>query len=188
MQANTCGPNSDLMEFGVDGIYQDFDNASVISPLCIPNYGFHRETDHSAIPKGLGQTELNADHLIEFFAGWALANSHKFRRFVVVTTVNPVQRWESWNQLDIYRDAAHFLERYGIDGGEYWRKLGMAGEPRRGLVSGLRSGSSREQGNMPTPTRTPQTPNLGTPTESDASRRGSHWRSDSRNSYPQSYW
>lgn len=194
MKVNTCGPNSDLTEYGVDSIYHDFDNASVISPPSLPNYGFRRETDHPGIPKGLEQVGLNADHLIEFFAGWALVNCHKFRRFVVATTVKSVRRWESWNHLEIYHDAAYFLKTRGIDCSEYWRKLGMTGEPRPGLPSGSGSGSgsSRGQRRQPTPTRTPGTPgtpNRGTPTESsDVTRRGSYWHSDSGSSYPQTYW
>lgn len=178
MKVNTCGTNSDLTEYGVDSIYHDFDNASVISPLSIPKYGSRGESDQPAIPRNLTQDERNADHLFEFFAGWALANCHKFRRFIVATTVNSVHRWESWNHLDIHRDGAIFLKTLGINCDDYWHKLGMPGEPRPGLPSGSGSGSSRGQRRPPTPSRRPGTPgtqNVGAPTgSSDVSRRGSH--------------
>lgn len=172
-KANTFGPNSDLTEYGPHSIYHDFDNASVVSPLRMPNYGVRQKSDYPNLPVGLTQPQRNADHLIEFFAGWALANSHKFRRFTVVTAVKPVQRWEPWNHLDIRNDAADFLRTFDIDCGEYWRKLGMQGECSVMLPS--RPPPPRGQANQPTSAHASWASNPGAQSERDAPRRGGYW-------------
>ncbi|KAL1952486.1 hypothetical protein VTO42DRAFT_5192 [Malbranchea cinnamomea] len=72
-----------------------------ISTRVLPNYGSRSEDDHDAIPKGLSQAERDADHLIEYFAGWCLANCHKYRKFYVLTHFKPQPRWEKWHHLTI---------------------------------------------------------------------------------------
>ncbi|OAT10184.1 chromo domain-containing protein Chp1p [Blastomyces gilchristii SLH14081] len=72
-----------------------------ISTRDIPDYGSRREEDYPNIPKGLTQEERDADHLIEYFAGYALINADRFRRFVVLTTQKPQPRWQAWTHIEV---------------------------------------------------------------------------------------
>ncbi|OJD25442.1 hypothetical protein ACJ73_03188 [Blastomyces percursus] len=72
-----------------------------ISTRDIPDYGSRREDDHPNIPKGLTQEERDADHLIEYFAGYALINADRFRRFAVLTTHKPQPRWQAWTHIEV---------------------------------------------------------------------------------------
>ncbi|PGH17718.1 hypothetical protein AJ80_04726 [Polytolypa hystricis UAMH7299] len=71
-----------------------------ISPSELANYGFRKETDHPNIPSGLTQEERDTDHLVEYFAGWAVMNAHKFRRFVVLHWGKPQPRWQAWTHIE----------------------------------------------------------------------------------------
>src|SRR5436190_20195249 len=70
-----------------------------ISTRILPDYGFRPEDDHPNIPKGLTQEERNTDHLVEYFTGWCLTNADKFRKFVVLTSLNPQPRWQAWKHV-----------------------------------------------------------------------------------------
>ena len=84
----------------LDGVYDSNIEHPIISPTKLPNYGHRSENDDPAIPKGLTQAQRDADHLIEFFAGWGLVNCHRFRRLVVVTSsTEPLLRWKAWNHV-----------------------------------------------------------------------------------------
>ncbi|PGH06022.1 hypothetical protein GX51_02613 [Blastomyces parvus] len=72
-----------------------------ISTREIPDYGSRREDDHPNIPKGLTQEERDADHLIEYFAAYALIHADRFRRFVVLTTQKPQPRWQAWTHIEV---------------------------------------------------------------------------------------
>lgn len=108
-----------------DGIFNGISETRVISPRQIPLYGLRTEVDcvGFGLPKGLSQEQLNTDHLAEFFAGWALVNSHRFRRFIVLTTLKPLDRWKGWNHVDVISSAMEFFRLYTIDWKSYWRKL-----------------------------------------------------------------
>ena len=84
----------------LDGVYNPNIEHPIISPVKLPNYGHRSENDDPAIPKGLTQAQRDADHLVEFFAGWGLVNCHRFRRFIVVTSfTEPLSRWKTWNHV-----------------------------------------------------------------------------------------
>lgn len=103
----------------LDGIHDGFSEKRVISPK-IPLYGSRTEDDCPALPKGLTQEQRDTDHLAEFFAGWALVNSHRFRRFVIVTTLKPLKRWDAWNHVDVKESAGDFFRAYGVDYRHHW--------------------------------------------------------------------
>ncbi|PGH18839.1 hypothetical protein AJ79_00252 [Helicocarpus griseus UAMH5409] len=84
-----------------------------ISTREIPDYGSRREDDHPNIPKGLTQTERDTDHLVEYFAGYALMNADKFRRFVVLTTHKPQPRWQAWSHIEVM-DYPEFQKEFMI--------------------------------------------------------------------------
>lgn len=111
--------NHDLL----DGIYDDFSEKRVISPSRIPLYGSRTENDCPYLPKGLTQEQRNTDHLAEFFAGWALVNSHRFRQFVILTTLKPLERWNAWNHVDVKESARDFFRAYAVDYRHYWDSL-----------------------------------------------------------------
>lgn len=99
-----------------DNIYQLFNPLSkhiVMSPAEIPGYGSPLSLDRPGA-MGLTQTQRDADILVEFFAGWAILNCHRFRRFVIVTNERPLPRWEEWNHMEI-RDGKRFFRHFGID-------------------------------------------------------------------------
>lgn len=115
----------------LDGIHDDFSEKRVISLHSLPLYGSRTEDDCPDLPKGLTQEQRNTDHLAEFFAGWALVNSHRFRRFVIVTSLKPLQRWSAWNHIDIKEGARDFFKAYAVDYKTYWSKLKSTGKPGR---------------------------------------------------------
>lgn len=127
VQLNSIGNASYSSEDLLDGIHDDFPEKRVISPPNIPLYGTRTEDDCPDLPKGLTQKQRNTDHLAEFFAGWALVNSHRFRRFVVVT-LNPQRKWTAWNHIDVKESARDFFKAYSVDYKMYWSKLKATGK------------------------------------------------------------
>lgn len=123
-----------------DGIYDEFSETRVISPRQIPFYGLRTEDDcvGFGLPRGLTQEQRNTDHLAEFFAGWALINSQRFRRFFVLTTLKPLDRWRRWNHVDVIGSATEFFRLYGIDWRVYWRKVKPSPKPSEAVASGGR--------------------------------------------------
>ncbi len=71
----------------------------VVSIRHLPKYGSRTEDDHAKVPKGLTQEERNKDHLMEFFAGWAMCHSEKFRKFTIVTRLPHLDRWKKWHHV-----------------------------------------------------------------------------------------
>lgn len=103
----------------LDGIHDDSPENRVISPPTIPLYGSRTEDDTGGL---VTQEQRDTDHLAEFFAGWALVNSHRFRRFTIITT-KPLKRWNSWNHVDVKETAMDFFKAYGVDYRTYWSQL-----------------------------------------------------------------
>ncbi|KMQ45720.1 Chromo domain protein [Trichophyton rubrum] len=83
----------------------------VISSPHIPNYGWRSEDEHPDIPKNLTQGARNTDHLVEYFAGWAISNVENFRYFPVLVHSMPQLRWEKWSHIEILNYPA-FYEIY----------------------------------------------------------------------------
>ncbi|KAI3137242.1 hypothetical protein CBS147326_3491 [Penicillium roqueforti] len=64
------------------------------------------------------KVERDADHLIEFFAGWSLINIPRFRNFVAVTSLSAPTgaRWDKWGHMTVMRGGfGHFFKRFKID-------------------------------------------------------------------------
>ncbi|RWQ91849.1 hypothetical protein C8Q69DRAFT_408795 [Paecilomyces variotii] len=80
---------------------EDGTHNPVISFRSIPSYGHRQEDEHDAIPKGLRQDQRDTDHLVEFFAGWSIINSHRFRRFIVASHYSQ-ERWKAWNHVSTF--------------------------------------------------------------------------------------
>ncbi|KAL1997950.1 hypothetical protein VTN02DRAFT_367 [Thermoascus thermophilus] len=105
----------------LDGL--DDEGFPVLSLAKLPDYGRRSEDDHPAIPKGLTQEQRNTDHLIEFFAGWGLVHHDRFRRFVAVTSMEPLARWKEWHHLELRHGGRNFLKSFQVDYRSYWDKL-----------------------------------------------------------------
>ncbi|KAE8388296.1 hypothetical protein BDV23DRAFT_114190 [Aspergillus alliaceus] len=142
----------------------------VISPSKLPLYGSRTEQDNPEVPRGLTQVQRNADHLIEFFAGWALVNCHQYRKFYVFTSVGPYQRWDEWQHLDIRVDTTAIMKCLSIDPKSSWGKL-------KESLSETRS---------QTPF-TPQTPKASSSSESAASWVTHSCSPPPKHRYPQPY-
>ncbi|PKY04727.1 hypothetical protein P168DRAFT_303897 [Aspergillus campestris IBT 28561] len=135
------------------GDSDEYHESKVISPPFLPNYGSRSEVDNPDIPKGLSQEHRNTDHLAEFFAGWALVNSHVFRHFHVVTQLPPPERWSAWQHVDVKHGPKAFMTAFNIDFKKYdWIVKGKSGPPP--------SSSTDPRSTQRTPT-TPQTPRPG---------------------------
>ncbi|KAL1848092.1 hypothetical protein Plec18170_008267 [Paecilomyces lecythidis] len=107
-----------------DGTYNP-----VISFRSIPNYGHRQEDECAAIPKGLRQDQRDTDHLVEFFAGWSIVNSHKFRRFIVASHYTQ-ERWKAWNHLELRQGGRDFMKSQSIDANAIWAQL-VSNTPRK---------------------------------------------------------
>ncbi|KAM0110854.1 hypothetical protein ACP6JB_003424 [Aspergillus fumigatus] len=153
----------------------------VISLDAIPLYGSPTEDDDADIHKGLTQEQRNADHLGEFFAGWAIVNNHRFRRFVMLTAVKPLPRWEAWQHIEIRYGAKDFMKTFKVEYKTYWDKV----KPRLGKP-GLSSEAKSQNHN---PAYTPRTPGANGPSADglDVSRAGEFSHGPSRLKYPQPY-
>ncbi|KAL4999290.1 hypothetical protein BDV10DRAFT_56943 [Aspergillus recurvatus] len=73
----------------------------VISPPTLPKYGFRTADDSPEIPEDCTQDQRNADHLGEFFAGYSLVHAHRFRRFYMITALEPLERWKKWQHVTV---------------------------------------------------------------------------------------
>ncbi|PLN78742.1 hypothetical protein BDW42DRAFT_174275 [Aspergillus taichungensis] len=140
--------DAEILSGDSDGYHE----SQVISPPNLPNYGSRSEDDNPNIPQGLTQEHRNTDHLAEFFAGWALVNSHVFRHFHIVTRMPPLDRWSAWQHVDVKFGAKAFMSAFNIDYQRYdWLLKGKSGPPPS-------SSDSRSMQRTPT---TPQTPRPG---------------------------
>ncbi|RHZ72359.1 hypothetical protein CDV55_106049 [Aspergillus turcosus] len=153
----------------------------VISFDAIPLYGSRTEDDDASIPNGLTQEQRNTDHLAEFFAGWAIVNNHRFRRFVMLTAVQPLPRWLAWEHVEIRYGAKNFMRTFEVDYKTYWDKV----KPRLGKP-GLSSEAKSQNQN---PAYTPRTPGAHGPSADglDVSRLGGFPHGLSRLKYPEPY-
>ncbi|KAL4972570.1 hypothetical protein BDW66DRAFT_120518 [Aspergillus desertorum] len=86
----------------------------VISPPTLPKYGFRTADDSPEIPKDCTQEQRNADHLGEFFAGYSLVHAHRFRRFYMITALEPLERWKNWQHVTVsgYQD---FFQSHNVN-------------------------------------------------------------------------
>ncbi|KAE8356637.1 hypothetical protein BDV28DRAFT_144963 [Aspergillus coremiiformis] len=158
------------------GAETGYTSSPIISPSKLPLYGSRTENDNPDIPKGLTQTERNADHLIEFFAGWALVNCYQFRKFYALTSVGPFQRWDEWQHLEIRVDSAAFMKSLEIDYTMHWEKL------KHSIATSKSHSEMRPQ-----PPFTPQTPKAGSSSESAASNVPFSYCPPTILQYPQPY-
>ena len=71
----------------------------IVSAREIPKYGRRTEDDHPKIPMGLTQDMRDRDHLMEWFAGWAIFHAEKFRRFIIVSRLPHLERWKQWQHV-----------------------------------------------------------------------------------------
>jgi hypothetical protein len=87
---------------------------NVIAPP-LDDYGT-RTQSHS--PNIADKVERDADHLIEFLAGWSLLNIPRFRAFFAVTTLKPPagKRWDKWGHLTVLRGGfATFFKQFKVE-------------------------------------------------------------------------
>ncbi|KAJ5790890.1 Chromo domain/shadow [Penicillium psychrosexuale] len=88
--------------------------SNVIAPS-LDEYGTRTEHHDLRIKD---KVERDADHLIEFFAGWSLINIPRFRNFVAVTSLSAPTgaRWDKWGHMTVMRGGfGHFFKRFKID-------------------------------------------------------------------------
>ncbi|KAJ5484414.1 Chromo domain/shadow [Penicillium expansum] len=123
--------------------------SNVIAPS-LDEYG--TRTEHHAL-EIKDKVERDADHLIEFFAGWSLINIPRFRNFVAVTSLGPSTgpRWDEWGHMTVMRTGfGHFFKRFRIDSVGLMAYLS-------GVSKARPSGTSQVA--TPLAVATPQTPN-----------------------------
>ncbi|KAE8419428.1 hypothetical protein BDV36DRAFT_137529 [Aspergillus pseudocaelatus] len=149
---------------------------TLISPSKLPGYGFRTDDEIPDIPKDrtLTQEQRNADHLIEFYAGWALVNCYQFRKFFVLTA-STLPRWDEWQHLQIRVGSPAIMKCFEINYKWYWEKL---------KHPAARSASHSERSSQ-TPF-TPQTPRAGS-SESAISRPTPSYIPPLSHHYPQPY-
>ncbi|KAL2703769.1 hypothetical protein AAEP93_004840 [Penicillium crustosum] len=142
---NITDPRVDLF----DKASLRFDLKSNVIAPSLSDYG--TRTNHHGL-KIEDKVERDADHLIEFFAGWSLVNIPRFRNFVAVTSLGPLTgpRWDEWGHMTVMRGGFnHFFRRFKID-----QKTIMT------YLSGCStSQASTSQAATPMTMSTPQTPN-----------------------------
>ncbi|CAG8029709.1 unnamed protein product [Penicillium nalgiovense] len=122
--------------------------SNVIAPS-LNEYG--TRTEHHDL-KIKDKVERDADHLIEFFAGWSIINIPRFRNFIAVTSfgISTGTRWDKWGHMTVMRGGfGHFFKRFKID------SAGLMGY----LSGGAKLQSSTSQVTTPMTATTPQTPN-----------------------------
>lgn len=154
MLANTYRSDIEIWD-DMNCVNLEFNSPPVISPTRLPGSGFRKEDDHPDIPKGPIQTLCNTDHLIEFFAGWCLVTSHKFRRFLVLTSTEEQPRWRSWHHLEIHYKAEEFMKNFQIQDNYYRAKINPHSKPP--------SHSSSVSDPAPKPKTQQQSPSTYTP-------------------------
>ncbi|KAE8152421.1 hypothetical protein BDV25DRAFT_67492 [Aspergillus avenaceus] len=157
------------------GAESGFTASTVISPA-VPLYGSRPEDDNPEIPKSLTQSQRDSDHLIEFFAGWALFNCYQFRKFYVCTCVGPLPRWEDWQHLQIKVGMADILKTFNLDYATNWDML---------KKSMSKQGSSTEL--KPQTPLTPRTPRASLSKGPQTPRGKSSLIPPLKHSYPQPY-
>ncbi|KAJ5542245.1 hypothetical protein N7461_008248 [Penicillium sp. DV-2018c] len=99
-----------------------FDKASLdlnaMNSILSPPSGDYGTRTSSHSPNIADKVERDADHLVEFLAGWSLLNIPRFRAFFAVTTIKPPggKRWDKWGHLTIMRGGfTAFYKTFKID-------------------------------------------------------------------------
>ena len=149
----------------LDGIHDNSPENRVISPPTIPLYGSRTEADTRGL---VTQEQRDTDHLAEFFAGWALVNSHRFRRFTIITT-KPLKSWNLWNHVDVKETAMDFFKAYGVDYRTYWSRL--KGKASSSLSSSKDKDKEKKQG-AKSPSKEKKQ-GVNSPSRNDAAKMGS---------------
>lgn len=80
----------------------------------LSRYGSRTPDDCPTIPSNCTQEQRDTDHLAEFFAGWSIVNAHRFRRFSMITALEPLKRWTDWQHIEI-RSSQEFYHLHQID-------------------------------------------------------------------------
>ncbi|KAL4782509.1 hypothetical protein BJX76DRAFT_332418 [Aspergillus varians] len=112
----------------------EYDHSDVVSPPTLPMYGYRTADDSPNIPRDCSQEQRDADHLAEFFAGWSLLNAHRFRRFFMVTALDPLERWTKWQHIDIKKGSRDFYQAQSINPEPILARL-VKGAPKSGSSS-----------------------------------------------------
>ncbi|KAL4916091.1 hypothetical protein BDW62DRAFT_203094 [Aspergillus aurantiobrunneus] len=123
-------PTDDLLP----SIEDDHINSLILSPPTLPMYGSRTADDSPNIPRNCSQEQRNSDHLAEFFAGWSLINAHRFRRFIMITALEPLERWTKWQHIDVRYGPQNFYQTQSIDPKPIRAKL-LKGVPDLGSSS-----------------------------------------------------
>ncbi|PLB45263.1 hypothetical protein P170DRAFT_467809 [Aspergillus steynii IBT 23096] len=120
---------------------------AVISPN-LPSYGSSVNDQRPNNASGLTEETRRADRLAEFFAGWALVQRHQYRRFFLISGIEPLDRWKRWKHVITDQHYRGVMSTYKIDYGFYWSK-----------IQGQKGGTATEERIQNTPLAyTPQTP------------------------------
>lgn len=156
MKANSIDPGCPhFVPESLDYSQLDRANNNILS-LRLPRYGSRTEADNPEIPKGLKQSERDADHLVELFAGFTIANPARFRKSIVITSIKHpalVERWQGWGHVAVY-SVRTFFHTYKLD------EKDLAERVMKGGRSGQQGGTSSAIQTPATPVdpRTPQGP------------------------------
>ncbi|KAL2812122.1 hypothetical protein BJX63DRAFT_397631 [Aspergillus granulosus] len=154
----------------------DYINTFVVSPPTLPMYGLRTAEDSPDVPHDASQEYRDTDHLAEFFTGWTLMYAHRFRRFIMLTTLEPLPRWTEWQHIEIRRGSGDFFTAFSIDPNAIWSKL------TKGASKSALHGES-----LPAYTpRTPRQPSAATSKPQLASS-ASHSQTPLKHKYAQPY-
>ncbi|KAL3454670.1 hypothetical protein BJX65DRAFT_260986 [Aspergillus insuetus] len=123
----------------------DYIKIFVISPPSLPMYGSRTTEESPDVPHDASQEYRDTDHLAEFFAGWGLVYAHRFRRFIMLTGLEPLPRWTQWQHIEIKRGSGDFFTAFSVDYSAVWSKL----------TKGVPKPASHSE---PLPAYTPRTP------------------------------
>ncbi|KAJ5178756.1 hypothetical protein N7492_001966 [Penicillium capsulatum] len=113
-----------------DSRYMDRPNNNIIT-LPLLDYGSRSESDDHSIPRGLTQSERNADHLVDAFSGWTIIHSALVRRSIVITSVKNARLWDRWKTWGhIYPCTPNkFFEMHQINEEQLWDRVQSDGIP-----------------------------------------------------------
>lgn len=142
MKLNTTGHTSHVLDDGkdLDQLHDPLARDIAMSPVKLPGYGSCAAHESSGV-KGL----KDADVLAEFFAGWALVNCHRFRRFIIVTYERPSQRWEAWNHVEV-KSGQEFFSQFKVDYKAIWKDLrGHGTSPSSATSTGEERSKQQQQ-------------------------------------------
>ncbi|KAJ5390895.1 uncharacterized protein N7496_001963 [Penicillium cataractarum] len=152
----------------------DSANNNILS-LTVAGYGERSAESNPKLPQDLTQTERNADHLAEAFAGWSIENAARLRRsYIISNCKNEVllKRWGSWGHV-MFFNARAFIEKYKINVNDtlerIHNKLNKPKKPSRQPQTGQIPDKAHMD--LASPIQTPQTPSAarlsGIPTPSE---------------------